>query len=117
MMDEHKEKMLTIFRLDSTHLYERVVGRKNEYLQIFALKRTREHFDRIFNSKYQSFKVNDLAVLAPQTIQSLEEFYQQVEEISWYLYKTQDMPNTIEEVLNRMLNRLKKLYQQLQFFL
>lgn len=115
--DEATQRVLLLLKLDANNLFKRVKNRKSEYLEIFALRRTRDHFPKIFDNRYESTTIEDLSHCGTDLITSLDQFYTHVEEMSWYLYQTQDMPNTVEDFIDRKIIRLEKVLATLNLFL
>lgn len=115
--DEATQRVLLLLKLDANNLFKRVKNRKSEYLEIFALRRTRDHFPKIFNNRYETTTIEDLSHCGTDLITSLDQFYTHVEEMSWYLYQTQDMPNTVEDFIDRKIIRMEKILATLNLFL
>ena len=45
---------------------------------------------------------------------SIDEFYTMADNIKWYLLTTQDMPNTVNEKIDKMIISLDKSYGKLK---
>ena len=110
-------RYMLLFKLDAQNLYKRLRSRKEEYINIFAMKRSREHFDIVFFTKYTTATFDDLAHCSAETITALDTFYSHVEEIKWYLDHTEDMPAMIEDELTRMFLRLDELYSMVTLYI
>lgn len=110
---EITQRFLTLIKIDSTNLMDRMTERQNVYLNDFSLKRDRRIFEEIFFSRYSSTTMGDLAVMPLEIIELANDFYQHVDELKWYLMHTQDMPNTIEEEILRKTAVLKKKHENL----
>ncbi len=115
--DELTERYLLLFKLDAQNLVARVRQRRKEFVEVFAMRRTREHFPWIFQSRYERATIKDLAHCSVETIQALDQFYGLVDEMKWYLYQTEDMPSTVEESVFRMTKRLEKLHDTLRLYI
>lgn len=115
--DESTQRVLLLLKLDANNLFKRIKNRKTEYLEIFALRRTREHFPMIFKNRYEGTSIMDLSHCSTELIATLDQFYTLVEEMNWYLFQTQDMPNTVEDFIERKIIRLEKLLATLNLFL
>lgn len=115
--DEATQRVLMLLRIDANNVFNRIKTRKSEYLEIFALRRTREHFPLIFNNRYQGTSLVDLSHCSTDLITTLDQFYTMVEEMSWYLFQTEDMPNTVEDYIDRKITRMSKLLSTLNLFL
>jgi len=114
---EHTVRILTLLKIDANNLFDRIKNRKNQYLEIFALRRTREHFEVIFKNRYQDTSLTDLASCSQDLIHVLNQFYTHAEEMSWYLYQTEDMPNTVDDFIHRKIIKMEKLLSTLNLFL
>lgn len=115
--DEITQRILTLLKIDANNLFNRITSRKTEYLEIFALRRTREHFPIIFNNRYTDTTLMDLAHCSSDLITLLDQYYSLVEEMSWYLFQTEDMPNTVEMFINRRIKKMEKLLSALNLYI
>ena len=115
--DEISQRYLLLFKIDAKNLFERITTRKKEYIELFALKRTRRHFKEIFFSRYNSATIHDLAHCPVEVLESLDLFHHQVDELFWYLTHTEDMPNTIEDEIQRKSNQLERAFETLSLYI
>jgi hypothetical protein len=115
--NEATQRVLILLKIDANNVFKRIKDRKSEYLEIFALRRTREHFPRIFDNRYEGTTIMDLAHCSTELITTLDLYYTLVEEMSWYLFQTEDMPNTVEDYINRKIAKMSKLLGTLNLFL
>jgi hypothetical protein len=115
--DEATQRYLLLFKLDAAALMGRMRDHKRDYIEIFAMRRTREHFPAIFRHRYGRASMHELAHCSSETILALDQFYQLADELSWYLYSTEDMPSNLEDYVNRVVKRLEKLHATLDIFL
>lgn len=115
--DEISQRVLVLLKIDANNLFNRIKDRKAEYLEIFALRRTREHFPKIFKNRYEGTTIMDLSHCSTELITTLDQYYTLVEEMSWYLFQTEDMPNTVEDFIDRKIARMGKLLATLNLFL
>lgn len=114
---EATQRVLVLLKIDANNLFDRIKNRKSEYLEIFALRRTREHFPVIFKNRYSGTTIMDLAHCSTELITILDQFYTLVDEMSWYLFQTEDMPNSVEDYINRKIARMGRLLSTLNLFL
>jgi hypothetical protein len=115
--DEFTQRILLLLKIDANNLFKRIKERKSEYLEIFALRRTREHFPVIFKTRYEDLTIEQLSHCSTELITTLNEFYNPVEEMRWYLYQTEDMPNTVDDFIERKIRRMEKLLSTLNIYL
>ncbi len=115
--DEATQRVLVLLKIDANNLFSRIRDRKTEYLEIFALRRTRDHFPRIFRNRYEDTSIMDLSYCSSELITTLDQYYSLAEETNWYLFATQDMPNTVEDFIDRKIRRMEKLLATLNLYL
>lgn len=114
---EETQRVLVLLKIDANNLFRRIKERKDEYLEIFALRRTREHFPMIFRNRYEGTTIMDLSHCSTDLITTLDQYYTQCEEMSWYLFQTEDMPNTVEDYISRKIKKMERLLSTLNLFL
>ena len=115
--DEATQRVLVLLKIDANNLFNRIKERKSEYLEIFALRRTREHFPMIFTNRYAGTTIMDLSHCSTELITTLDQYYTQCEDMSWYLFQTEDMPNTVEDYIDRKIKKMERLLSTLNLFL
>ncbi len=116
-LDETSSRLLVILKLDSRRLFERVKYRAPEYLTIFSLKRTREHFKEVFYSRYESCSVAELLHCSEDVLVGLDQFYTSVESLRWYLGHTEDMPAKVEDKVYAQLREIEVFYETLGLYI
>ena len=107
-LSEESQKILILLKLDSQHLFDRIKNRMSEYLRTFEVKRTRTHFKDIFRNRYNEVQVNDLKGCSSEVIVALDKYYSRVDDISWYLNHTEDLPNLVRDNLHVGIRDLEK---------
>lgn len=115
--NEQTQRVLLILKIDANNLFQRIEERKSEYLEIFSLRRVRSHFPMIFKNRYETTSVEDLSHCSTDLITSLDQYYNTVEELNWYLFSTQDMPATVEGFVDRKIGRLRSLLSTLNLYI
>jgi len=107
-LSEESQKMLILLKLDAQHLFNRIKNRMGEYLRTFEVKRTRGHFKDIFQNRYTDVHIDDLKQCSEEIIVSLDNFYSKVDDLSWYLNHTEDLPNFVRDTLSSGIRELEK---------
>lgn len=116
-IDVNAGRVLLLIKLDATSLFNRIKSRKLEYLNVFAIKRTREHFSKIFTNRYRDVKIEQLQLCPEECILSIDKFYNFALGIEWYFSCTEDMPNTVEDKLNRWLHELETYFATMNLYI
>lgn len=114
---ETEQRYLLLFKLDAANLFERIYDRRHDYIEVFSLKRNRAVFKDIFSNRYERASVTDLSHCTVEVIEALNQFYKNADNLFWYLKHTQDMPNTIEDEVQRKVARLKRDYEMLALYI
>lgn len=115
--DEVTQRILLLLKIDANNLFTRIRDRKIEYLEIFALRRTRAHFPKIFGNRYEATPLTDLAHCGTELITLLDQYYGLAEEMNWYLFATEDMPGTVETFIDRKIKKMGKLLESLNVYI
>lgn len=116
-VNEESLRLLVILKNDSRRLFERIKFRKNEYLTILSLKRTREHFKEIFISIYNTITIPELTLVSEEVLMALDEYYSCVEQLKWYLNYTEDMPLTMKDTVNLRVRDIESKYELLKLYI
>ncbi len=115
--DGKTRRILILIKFDIDNLYERLTERRADYISIFSMKRTREHFNVIFKSRYDSISISDLSLASEEIIVPLNTFYKKVDELHWYFLSTEDLPATVEDKVKMVLKNLKSNYEIIKLYL
>jgi hypothetical protein len=116
-ISEESQRMLMLLKLDAKRVFERIKYRSPEYMYEFSLKRTRDHFPAVFNSRYDTVTMKDLMLCGQEVIVGLDQFYTKVDEMRWYLNHTQDMPNRVEDKVHSHVRELEKIFDTLNLYI
>ncbi len=113
----YTRNLLVLLKLDSENLYKSIIERFDDYMKIFALKRTRDHFSVIFRSRYLNIPIVDLANCGEDVILALNSFYEKASDLYWYLMSTEDMPAMVKDTVRQYLREITPLYETLKLYL
>lgn len=116
-VSEESQRMLLLLKLDIQRVFERIKYRAPEYLSEFSLKRTRDHFKDIFKNRYDDTTIKELILCGSEVIVGLDNFYNKVDIMRWYLNHTQDMPNKVEDKMSTHIRELETLYQTVNLYI
>lgn len=116
-LDPQTHSILTLLKIDANRLYERLKYREVEYLGVFALKRTREHFKEIFKSRYDQILVSELKHIDSEVLIEADKFYNEIDQLKWYLYNTEEMPGAVENRVYKALKTLESSIETLNLYI
>lgn len=111
------QRYMLLIKQDAHNLYHRIKERESEYIEAFSLKRDRSIFSDVFYNRYKQATMFDLSHLSLELIEVVNDFYQEADELYWYLMNTQDMPTTIEDEVIRFCANLKRKYENLELYI
>ena len=114
---ENELAILTMIKIDADSLYERVVEREKEYMRIFSVKRTREHFHEVLKTRFWNIHPTDLKICSAEVLIQLDSFYSKADKLYWYLHSTEDMPGMIEDKIAPKVRGVKEAYDMLSLYL
>jgi hypothetical protein len=114
---DYSGRILTLIQIDVNNLFDKIIKREKEYLTIFSIKRTREPFEYIFKNRYEDVPISDLKECSEELLVALDHFYRIIDDMRWYLFFTEDMPNTVEDRVYTFNRELVKKYDQIQLYL
>jgi hypothetical protein len=116
-VDETTLRILILIKLDASRLFERLKYRVTDYLYIFSVKRTREHFPAIFKNRYDDLDIEHLKLCSQEVLIGLDQFYSKVDDMRWYLNSTEDMGNTVDDKIQVHLRDLETFYEMLNLYI
>jgi Mg2+ and Co2+ transporter CorA len=116
-ISEDSQRMLMLLKLDAKRVFERIKYRAPEYLGEFSLKRTREHFRDVFKNRYEETTIKELMLCGQEVIVGLDQYYNKIDEIRWYLNHTQDMPNRVEDKMASQIRELESYFDTLNLYI
>ncbi|MBT4790403.1 MAG: hypothetical protein HON90_02435 [Halobacteriovoraceae bacterium] len=102
------QRYMILIKIDAINLFNRIKIRQHEYIEAFSLKRDRDIFKEVFKCRYDTATIFDLSHLPHEVIEVMNDFYTEVDELSWYLMNTQDMPNAIEDEIIHFVHQIEK---------
>lgn len=99
-----------IVQEDMQELMRRLNARMEDGFRIFSQKRTRNHFEQIFFSRYKTFSMEILKDINAENYQDVISFYENIDDLYWYLMSTEDMPAMVETNVRSTLKKINSLY-------
>lgn len=111
------QRYMILIKIDAHNLAARIRERHDEFINSFSIKRDRAIFKDVFFSRYQKATVFDLSHLPIEVIEVVDDFYQAVDTLYWYLMHTQDMPNTVEDEVYRYAHILEGKFENLRLYI
>ncbi|MCK5074100.1 MAG: hypothetical protein KAQ98_11790 [Bacteriovoracaceae bacterium] len=110
-------KILLLIKLDAESVFRRIKFRQNEYIRTMSLKRTREHLKDVFKSRYDGITIHDMKNFSEEIIMEIDRYYDEVENLKWYLTHTEDMPTTVTDITTQKIIILEKLFNSMKMYI
>ncbi|RME05020.1 MAG: DNA-binding protein [Deltaproteobacteria bacterium] len=105
---DRRDRVLHLLRSDAVGLMHRLLSRKREICAIWSRERLRRPFLQTLRTRFHDVGFETLLCLSVPELRAFQNFYDEVERLTWYLEYTQDMPTTLERVLEQSLNRIRR---------
>jgi len=115
--DSQVSKVLLMLKLNANRVFQRIELRMPEYLDDFAMKRTRQHFPEVFAHKFDGVQLETLAKAEAETIVAMESYFGKVDDLKWYMDHTEEMPNLVQDRLHRNIKEISRLLETLNLYL
>jgi hypothetical protein len=113
--DNHRrDKLCYILRQDADSLMERLEIRLIQLCKLWSQERKRVPFLQTLRTKYFELPVAYLLNLSRPELEVLQQFYDELDRLLWYLEYTQDMPSTLERHLIKSFKNLQRYHQQMK---
>ncbi|MCB9674293.1 MAG: hypothetical protein H6737_04200 [Alphaproteobacteria bacterium] len=109
---ERAERVAILVATEIARIVDDLEDRQQFLLDLWGRHRERGPFlDTIF-SRFSSLTFRELALLEPDLILKVQEFYRELEDFRMYLLFTEAMPTTMGEAYRWQLRRLKAYAEQ-----
>lgn len=104
---ERAERVAMLLALEIARIVDDLAAREQFLIDIWGRHRERGPFlDTIF-SQYKSLTFRELALLEPDSLLKVQEFYRELEDFRMYLLFTEAMPTSLAEAYRWQLRRLE----------
>lgn len=110
LTDGFAKRILLLLKLDSKRLITKIVTREDQYISILCVKRTRNHFPKIFENSYRNTPLEELKNCSTEVIEALFGFYNIVDDMEWYLTYTEDLPGLMTTKIDHYIQILSSCH-------
>jgi len=108
-----EEKVLQLVKDDIDSLLHRLNNHFEDYMRVFTQKRTRDHFQDVFYSRFRDVNISDLLKLDGELLGFISSFYFHTEELYWYIKVTEDMPSMVENKIRVDLVKINSIVAEI----
>jgi hypothetical protein len=116
-MNKDSRAILILLKLDAKNLANRILQRSEEYISTLFLKRKRDHFIAIFDSRYQTISIDDLKMMSEELLIAIDHFYTNVEKLKWYLNHTEEMSAGVRSTVENAKKDIRATYDVLNLYI
>ena len=113
LTDGFAKRILLLLKLDSKRLITKIVTREDQYISSLCVKRTRNHFPKIFENSYRNTPLKELKNCSTEVIEALFAFYNIVDDMEWYLTYTEDLPGLMTSKIDHYIQILSSCHLDL----
>lgn len=111
--EQYRLNILILLHHDVENLFSRIRDNSKEYLKIYSLKRTREHFKEVFKSRYHQVSFSELKLCSKEIIINLNAFYKNIDSLHWYLMSTEDLPSMVENSVHATIKEIEPYFKEI----
>ncbi len=99
--------------VDAANVMRRLRARQGEMVKLFSRLRDRGPLLGVIHSWYWSITFAELKVVEPFEQKAINEFYEMLGELRWYLQYTEDMPVQVALRITTLARQLEGFYRRL----
>jgi hypothetical protein len=102
-----------LIAVDATNVMARLRGRQVEMVSLFSRMRDRSPLLGVIHSWFHSITFGDLVKVEPAEQRAINQFYELLGEVRWYLQYTEDMPLQVQKRVTLFMRQLETKYRRL----
>ena len=102
-----------LIAVDAQNVMTRLAARHEEMVQLFSRHRQRSALVAPLETWFSTIAFADLVLLTTKEQRAVNQFYECLGELRWYLEYTEDMPGQVQLKLGQHVRRLQKNYEGL----
>ncbi len=111
--EEAARQVRNLVAVDAENVMRRLHERRDEMIAIFSRRREREVLLGTVRSYFEQADAAYLVHLKPEEQSATSAFYEALERLRYYFRYTEDMPGTVERVVEKHLAELTEHYERL----
>jgi hypothetical protein len=102
-----------VLAMDAANVMRRLHARQDEMVRLFSRLRDRAPLMNAVHSWFPTITFAELTLLEPSEQHAVNAFYEELDELRWYLQYTEEMPTHVREKLARHVRRLDACHRAL----
>ncbi|RMG10973.1 MAG: hypothetical protein D6729_18635 [Deltaproteobacteria bacterium] len=110
---EAAARVRNLVALDAENVMRRLRERRGEMVTIFSRRREREVLLGAVRSYFEVAEAAHLVHLSPEEQSATSAFYEALDRLRYYFRYTEDMPGTVERVIEQHFAELRGHYERL----
>ena len=111
--DENAARVRNLLAIDAANIMRRLEARQEEMVALFSRLRSREPMLTTIASRFTSVTFSELVQLTVPEQSVVNQFYESLDELRWYLTYTEDMPSTARLTISALHRRLQEAHRAL----
>lgn len=110
--DEEKlNRLMCLLKLEIERIMFDVEFRKDVLFKLWSKERTREPLLRTLHSRFFELSFNSLILLPKSLFKKVDSFYKTLDDLTFYVTYTEDMPHTMKTTFDMFLKELKHKFE------
>lgn len=98
---------------DATNVMTRLRKRGEEMVSLFSRNRDRTPMLETVRSWFFTVSFTELSLLEPAEQRAVNEFYEELDSLRWYMHYTEDMPGQVGLKLTQLVRSLEENHRRL----
>ncbi len=100
-------RVRNLIAIDASNVMARLAERMEEMVTLFSRLRDRSPLLTVIDSIYPTVTFAELARLSPVEQRAVNEFYELLADLRWYMQYTEDMPLQLQKRVIRLVGELE----------
>lgn len=102
-----------LIALDASNIMTRLRARQDEMVTLFSRTRDRSPLLGAIHTWFHTVTFGELASLEPDEQRAINQFYESLGELRWYLQYTEDMPLQVRTGVSQAMTELEAVHRRL----
>ncbi|MEI6092500.1 MAG: hypothetical protein WCQ47_02315 [bacterium] len=112
--DEEKfVRLICLLKLEIERIMFDVDFRKDVLFKLWSKERTREPLLKTLHSRFFDLDFHSLILLPKSLFKKIDSFYKTLDDLTFYVTYTEDMPHTMKSTFDMFLKELKHKFEVL----
>ncbi|MFL5322220.1 MAG: hypothetical protein ACJ790_21360 [Myxococcaceae bacterium] len=107
------QRVRHLLAIDANNVLTRLRARTDEMVSLFSRLRDRTPMMETTRTWFFTITFTELALLEPNEQKAVNAFYEELDELRWYLHYTEDMPGQVQQKISGLVRSLEENHRRL----